>query len=176
MHQLNHSKAAAAAMAAAAAKEGIERLLHCLQAGQSRVAIMLAPCSEPGHEAQEQIGVHADATLTCNTDSPSRQISLRAYQSSCHEQRVNQLNKGCPYHRSKSVRSSLSACNRQVAWAAQHSWWAPMSQQKQLTLSCSIKWLASTPKLHSCKTSLCNSSCSLDASGKPSSYYLLHLQ
>jgi len=29
MHQLNHSKAAAAAMAAAAAKEAIERPLHC---------------------------------------------------------------------------------------------------------------------------------------------------
>jgi len=48
MHQLNHSKAAASAMAAAAAatKEAIERPLHCLQAGQSKITIMLAPCAE----------------------------------------------------------------------------------------------------------------------------------
>jgi len=48
MHQLNHSKAAASAMAAAAAatKEAIERPLHCLQAGQSEITIMLAPCAE----------------------------------------------------------------------------------------------------------------------------------
>ena len=70
-------------------------------------------------------------------------------------------------HRRLTRRSSLSACSRQVAPAVRHSWWRPMSQLRQPTLSCSTRWLASMHRQQSCRMSLCNSRSLLGGSGEP---------